>query len=301
MCAPVGSTTVSRPPKVRRAGLSGRSRKAAPTRTGAYPKEFERATRTAVPPMVERATMRTVCAVTVVGAASWAPGSWSGGASSGISGPPPSSAAGANCCAVPQVAIQWFSIVFTSTVDGGSEPTGDGLFERVTVRFAVAGPGDDPVRPDEHGAEIEVVTCRAGRVADPLAVAQRHVAQTRVGGEVQGDASAVLEQLAEAGSVGEAEIRCVVAHQRLVAAEVVAGRRARGALEDVRGAVAGRQQIAHHGLDRPGQRVRPHDRHLCARPVEHPRADRVAFGGVGVEQAVRRLPAYRRRELPAQV
>ncbi len=123
ICAPVGNTTASRPPKVRvrvlpariAAPLSSRAIRAASMRTGAWPKEFDSATRTAVPPRVVRATMRTVCALTVVGAAAASTGSGvasgagrasSGRASSGSSGPPPGSAAGASCCAVPQVAIQ---------------------------------------------------------------------------------------------------------------------------------------------------------------------------------------------------
>ena len=48
-------------------------------------------------------------------------------------------------------------------------------------------------------------------------------------------------------------------------------------------------------------RVRLHDRHLGARPVEHRCADRMPLAGVGVEQAVGRVPVHGGRELPAEV
>ncbi|GAA2322435.1 hypothetical protein GCM10010149_89470 [Nonomuraea roseoviolacea subsp. roseoviolacea] len=169
------------------------------------------------------------------------------------------------------------------------------------VGVAIARPGDHAVGPDEHGAQAEVVPCRPGRVPHPARPAQRRIAQAPVAGEVEDDAEPVAHQLAEAGAVLKAEVRGVAAGQRLVAAEVVADRRARGPAEHVRRSVAGPDQVADHRLDRLGVRVRLHDRRLGARPVESLGAERTALVGVGVEQPVRRVPAHGRGELPAQV
>ncbi len=83
--------------------------------------------------------------------------------------------------------------------------------------------------------------------------------------------------------------------------EVVALPGAGDPLDEVRRAVGRGREVGDHPAQGTGVRVGAHHRDLGAGPVEHPGADRMPFGGVGVEESDGCPAADDQGELPAQV
>src|SRR5471032_3639399 len=107
--------------------------------------------------------------------------------------------------------------------------------------------------------------------------------------------------LAQPGAIGQRQVGGAAAEQWMGIAQIVAQRYAPDAFREIGRAIARVDEVTEDGFERARTPAGPHDGDLRARPVEYPRADRMAFGRVGIEQAVRRVVTDGRRQLPAQV
>src|SRR5471030_2267565 len=97
--------------------------------------------------------------------------------------------------------------------------------------------------------------------------------------------------LAQPGAIGQRQVGGAAAEQWMGIAQIVAQRYAPDAFREIGRAVARVDEVTHDGFERARTPARPHDGDLRARPIEYPRADRMALGRVAVEQTVRRIAA----------
>src|SRR5471032_1050880 len=107
--------------------------------------------------------------------------------------------------------------------------------------------------------------------------------------------------LAWRASIGQREVGSAAADQRVGVAQIVAQRYAPDAFREIGRAVARVDEVTQDGFERARTPARPHDGDLRARPVEYPRADRMALGRVAVEQTVRRIATDGRGKLPSEI
>src|SRR6202030_2113117 len=142
---------------------------------------------------------------------------------------------------------------------------------------SLTGPGDEAIGAHEHSAQpqpILGVTCDVG---DPVTPAACKRLKLLAGVEIQKQACAVSEVLAESRPVDQLEVGSAAAHQRVGPARIIAERNTPHALGEVCRAVARVDEITDDGFERARTPAWPHERDLSARPVKNLRSHRMPF------------------------